>query len=112
MHLVETYIINVNSQPSQIKDQNCDWQQALALKSKLKRLWLAAIPLKLKLKNLQLSVMDGSLKCDCLSNNEPYKLKFNILSQLTATLNNYAFSLPPLANINSSASPEWFLLTM
>ena len=32
-----------------------------------------------------------------------YKLKFILLP---ATLNNYAYSLPPLANVNWSASPE------
>ena len=29
-----------------------------------------------------------------------YKLKFILLPQLIATLNNYACSLPPLANVN------------
>ena len=37
-----------------------------------------------------------------------YKLKFILLPQLIATLNNYACSLPPLTNINWSAFPEWF----
>ena len=37
-----------------------------------------------------------------------YKLKFILLSQLIATLNNYACLLPPLANVNWSAFPEYF----
>ena len=37
------------------------------------------------------------------------KLKFILLPQLIATQNNYACSLPPLANVNWSASPERFL---
>ena len=37
-----------------------------------------------------------------------YKLKFILLPQLIATLNNYACSLPPLANVNWSASPVYF----
>ena len=39
-----------------------------------------------------------------------YKLKLILLPQLIATLNNYnyACSLPPLANVNWSASPECF----
>ena len=40
------------------------------------------------------------------------KLKFILLPQLVATLNNYSCSLPPLANVNLSASPECFFLTM
>ena len=41
-----------------------------------------------------------------------YKLKFNLLPQLIATLNNYACLLPPLANFNWYASPECFIMTM
>ena len=37
-----------------------------------------------------------------------YKLKFILLSQLIATLNNYARSLPSLPIVNWSASPECF----
>ena len=37
-----------------------------------------------------------------------YKLKFNLLPQLIATLNNYACSPPRLANVNWSAFPEGF----
>ena len=37
-----------------------------------------------------------------------YELKFILLPQLIATLNNYACSPPPLANVNWSASPECF----
>ena len=37
-----------------------------------------------------------------------YKLKFILLPQLIATLNNYACLLPPLANVNWSAFPECF----
>ena len=40
------------------------------------------------------------------------KLKFILLPQLIATLNNYACSLPPLANEDWSAFPECFLPTM
>ena len=40
------------------------------------------------------------------------KLKFVLLPQLIATLNNYACSLPPLANVDWSAFPECFLPTM
>ena len=40
------------------------------------------------------------------------KLKFILLPQLIATLNNYACSLPPLANVDWSAFPECFLPTM
>ena len=40
------------------------------------------------------------------------KLKFILLPQLIATLNNYACSLPPLANVYWSAFLECFLLTM
>ena len=36
------------------------------------------------------------------------KLKFILLPQLIATLNNYAGSLPPLANVDWSAFPECF----
>ena len=32
--------------------------------------------------------------------------------QLIATLNYYAYSLPPLASVNWSAFPQYFLLTM
>ena len=38
-----------------------------------------------------------------------HKLKFILLPQLIATLNNYACTLPPLANINWSAFSECFL---
>ena len=41
-----------------------------------------------------------------------HKLKFILLPQLIATLNNYACSLPPLANVYWSAFLECFLLTM
>ena len=41
-----------------------------------------------------------------------HKLKFIVLPQLVAILNNYACSLPPLANVNWSAFPQCFLLTM
>ena len=37
-----------------------------------------------------------------------HKLKFILLPQLIATLNNYACSLPPLANVDWSAFPECF----
>ena len=40
------------------------------------------------------------------------KLKFILLPQLIATLNNYACSLPPLANVDWSAFPKCFLPTM
>ena len=40
------------------------------------------------------------------------KLKFILLPQLIATLNNYACSLPPLANVDWSAFPECFLPIM
>ena len=40
------------------------------------------------------------------------KLKFILLPQLIATLNNYACALPPLANVDWSAFPECFLPTM
>ena len=33
-------------------------------------------------------------------------LKFILLPQLIATLNNYAYSLPPLANVSQSVFPE------
>ena len=35
-----------------------------------------------------------------------YKLTFNLLPQFITTLNNYASSLPALANVNWSAFPE------
>ena len=41
-----------------------------------------------------------------------YKLNFFLLPQLIATLNSYTSSLTPLANVNWSAYPEYFLLTM
>ena len=41
-----------------------------------------------------------------------YKLKFILLPQCIAMLNNYASSLPPLANVNRSASPECFFSTI
>ena len=41
-----------------------------------------------------------------------HKLKFILLPQLIATLNNYACSLPPLAKVDWSAFPEWFLPTL
>ena len=54
--------------------------------------------------------------CDCLSKNPTcspaLKLKFILLPQLIATLNNYACALPPLANVDWSAFPECFLPTM
>ena len=37
-----------------------------------------------------------------------HKLKFILLPQLIAALNNYACSLPPLVNVKQSAFPEWF----
>ena len=52
--------------------------------------------------------------CDCVSKNptcSKIKLKFFLLPHLIDTLNNYSFSLPPLANVNRSAFPECFLLT-
>ena len=36
------------------------------------------------------------------------KLKFILLPQLIATLNNYACLLPPLANVDWFALPEYF----
>ena len=41
-----------------------------------------------------------------------HKLKFILLPQLIATLNNYACSLPPMAKVDWFAFPECFLLTM
>ena len=41
-----------------------------------------------------------------------YKLKFLLFPQLIATLNNYAYLLPPLANVDWFDFPECFLLTM
>ena len=41
-----------------------------------------------------------------------HKLKSILLPQLIATLNKYACSLPLLANVDWSAFPECFLLTM
>ena len=41
-----------------------------------------------------------------------HKLKFILLPQLIATLNNYACLLPSLANVNWSPFPECFLPTM
>ena len=41
-----------------------------------------------------------------------HKLKFILLPQLILTLNNYACLLSPLANVDWSAVPECFLLTM
>ena len=41
-----------------------------------------------------------------------HKLKFILLPQLIATLNNYACSLPPLANVDWSVFPECFLPIM
>ena len=38
-----------------------------------------------------------------------YKLKFILLFQLIATLNNYTCLLPPLANFNWYVSPECFI---
>ena len=38
-----------------------------------------------------------------------HKLKFILLPQLIAILNNYACSLPPLASVNWSAFPECLL---
>ena len=38
--------------------------------------------------------------------------EIHFIAQLIATLNNYACSLPPLANVDWSAFPECFLLTM
>ena len=49
------------------------------------------------------------LICDCLSKKPDmfaHKLKFILLPQLIATLNNYACSLPPLANPDWSACAE------
>ena len=40
------------------------------------------------------------------------KVKFILLPQLIATLNNYACLLPPLANVDWSAFPECFLPTI
>ena len=54
--------------------------------------------------------------CDCQAEQKPdmfaLKLKFILLPQLIATLNNYACLLPPLANVDWSAFPECFLATM
>ena len=41
-----------------------------------------------------------------------YKLKFILLPQLIATLNNYSCSLPPLVIVNWSAFPKCSKLTM
>ena len=41
-----------------------------------------------------------------------HKLKFFLLPQLIATLNNYRCSLPPMATVDQSAFPECFLPTM
>ena len=41
-----------------------------------------------------------------------HKLKYNLLPQLLATLSNYAYSLPPVANVDWFTFPECFLLTM
>ena len=41
-----------------------------------------------------------------------YKLKFILLPQLIAVLNNFACSLLPLANVNWSVFPECFLLNL
>ena len=41
-----------------------------------------------------------------------YKLKFILLPQPIATLDNYVYSLFPLANVDSSAFPECFLMTI
>ena len=38
-----------------------------------------------------------------------HKLKFILLPQLMATLNNYACSLPPLVNVDWSAFPKCFV---
>ena len=39
------------------------------------------------------------------------RLKFILLPQVRATLNNYACLLPPLANVNWSVIPQCFLST-
>ena len=39
-----------------------------------------------------------------------HKLKLILLPKLIAALNNYACSMPPLANVSLSAFPECFLL--
>ena len=53
-----------------------------------------------------------NLDCMWLSEQKPdmftYRLKFILLPQLITTLNNYASSLPPLANVNWSAFLERF----
>ena len=41
-----------------------------------------------------------------------HRLKFILLPQLIATLNNFECSLPPLTNVDWSAFPECFLPTM
>ena len=66
-------------------------------------------------------VTEGSLRSNCcligantvyVSEQKPamfaHKLKFILLPQLIATLNNYACTLPPLANVNCSAFPSAF----
>ena len=52
--------------------------------------------------------------CDYMAQQKPamftHRLKFILLVQpiYVATLNNYAWSLPPLANVNWSSLPECF----
>ena len=41
-----------------------------------------------------------------------YKLKFILLPQFMPTINNYACSLPPLANVNWSGFQECFSLAI
>ena len=53
--------------------------------------------------------------CDYLNKTQhviAYKLKFILFCQLIATLNNYAYSLPPLASVDWSTFPECLLLTI
>ena len=55
-----------------------------------------------------------SIKYDRLSKTSHVHIKTEIhfIPQLTATLHNYACSLPPLANVNWSPFPECFFPTM
>ena len=61
-----------------------------------------------------LNVHGYMLMCEQKSAIFTQQTEINFLSpsQLITTLNNYACSSPPLANINWSAIPECFLLTM
>ena len=71
-----------------------------------------SITIYLKVDPLSVNINEGEI-CDWA---KPamfaHKLKFILLAQLIATLNNYAYSLPPLANVNWSAFPECFMPNM